>query len=164
MSTLDYEDDEELPDLTEADRPRELNITIVNKKYDGGTDNIHYPGSAVHYVGRGRNSVLGNPYSHRSDVQGTIKTDTVQEAVDKYQDWLRTQYVSNPAVRQAVHKIADDFRAGKDVWLVCWCAPPGGVSVINTPWICHAQVIANAVIKITEKAESNEQTSQEGKE
>lgn len=79
-----------------------------------------YPYDAV-YVGRP--TKWGNPFSHLHGA-GTYKTDTREEAVAMYTEWLlNTQH---ELVRAAKAELK-----GRD--LVCWCAPLA----------CHADVLLN---------------------
>jgi hypothetical protein len=68
------------------------------------------PADAV-YIGRP--SKWGNPFSHMADTLAEFRTESRDEAVSKYREWLLTQ----PELLAAV--VAE--LAGKD--LVCWCAP-----------------------------------------
>ena len=87
-------------------------ITVVNKR----------SGGKGIYIGRGnkhnKGSVLGNPFKmkHEGD------RDRV---VHQYHQWLEQHFQQDPngLVCQEVHRIANQVKRGRNVNLVCWCAP-----------------------------------------
>jgi hypothetical protein len=85
------------------------------------------PRDAV-YVGRGRGSVWGNPFSHKDGTLAEHRVATVDEAISKHREWLLAQPELVEAVRRELR--------GRD--LVCFCVPYHA---------CHAETlleIANA--------------------
>jgi hypothetical protein len=62
------------------------------------------------YIGRG--SVWGNPYSHKKGTQALYVVNTRQEAIERYEEWIRTQ----PDLLAQVHLL-------KGLRLGCWCRP-----------------------------------------
>jgi hypothetical protein len=57
------------------------------------------------------------------------------EVIAKFLDWVTTSDATSAAwIREHVHELH-----GKT--LGCWCAPPGGVTVEDLPWVCHGQVL-----------------------
>ena len=80
---------------------------------------IHGQPAGSIYVGRP--SPWGNPFSHKTGTLAQFQVATRDEAVDRYEAWLRAQPALMARARQEL--------AGKD--LVCWCAPAR----------CHAQVL-----------------------
>lgn len=77
------------------------------------------PPDAV-YVGRP--TMFGNPFTHlASRVPATLRVDTREEAIARYEVWL----AHHPELIAAAKR---DLR-GKD--LVCWCAPQA----------CHADTL-----------------------
>jgi hypothetical protein len=92
---------------------------------------LSYNGVGI-YVGRP--SPLGNPYSHRRDTIAKFKVATREDAIDRYEDYLRTAIKTDGEVRTAFDAIVAAARKG-DVTLICWCAP--------LP--CHADVIVELV-------------------
>jgi len=70
----------------------------------------------------GRPSKWGNPYSHKPGTLARFRCRTRKEAIEKYEQWLRSQ----PELMEAARK---ELR-GKV--LGCWCAP--------LP--CHGDVLA----------------------
>lgn len=69
----------------------------------------------------GRPTKWGNRYSHLPGTLALFQTETRDEAVDKYEAWLRDQ-------PELVAEIKRVFK-GKSV--ICWCAPKR----------CHGDVI-----------------------
>lgn len=98
-------------------------ITVVNqKKHKWTTNDIQI----------GRPTALGNQWSHRQNTWAKFTVDTRDEAVDQYEVWLREQIAAkNEAVADALNRIWLRARDGRDVNLVCWCAPKR----------CHGDVI-----------------------
>lgn len=60
----------------------------------------------------GRPSKWGNPYSHLSGTLANYKTETREEAIEKYEEYLR----NNPSLLADLHELE-----GKT--LGCWCRP-----------------------------------------
>ena len=83
--------------------------------------NIHHRLPYNIYVGRGRGSIWGNPYSHMPDTLAQYKVATRQEAVDKYAQWIQTQ-------PELLHRLIQL----KGQTLGCWCVPAA----------CHATILA----------------------
>lgn len=135
---------------------KEGKITILNKKF---VDPEIHKEKDTYYVARP--TALGNPFSHlaRAKQLGLEKTATVEEAVEKYHQWLRKEYMSNKKVKELIDALVAVYIDGAKINLVCFCAPQKGLKVHNKPWICHAQVIAYAVIKLTEQQEAQQQDS-----
>ena len=79
----------------------------------------------------GRPSIFGNIYSHKNDTKATHRTKTQEEAVQKYAEWIATQ-----------EDILAEIPSLKGKILGCWCAPKNGLSCSTTPYICHAQILA----------------------
>ncbi len=96
-------------------------IKIVNKKSFKGDG---------YYVGRP--SPLGNPFEIDQD-------GTRDEVIEKYKEWLREQWVENGYVRRELEKLAMLYKTIGKLILICWCAPQA----------CHAEVIKDAIEKIT---------------
>lgn len=94
-------------------------IKIVNKRH--GTP----PGSV--YVGRP--SLLGNPF--RIGVDGNRS-----EVIEKYRSWLELQ-LDDPESEVSIqfNCLVTSVLKGKDLILVCWCAPLQ----------CHAEVIKEQI-------------------
>jgi hypothetical protein len=62
------------------------------------------------YIGRG--SKWGNPFSHKNGTTALFKVDTRREAVEKYEEWIKTQ-----------PHLMDDLHELKGKILGCWCKP-----------------------------------------
>lgn len=73
----------------------------------------------------GRPSIWGNPFSHKPDTSAKFKTNTVEEAVSNYEDWIKTQ-------PQLLEKLGDL----KGKVLACWCKTKSNP---NKP--CHGDVL-----------------------
>lgn len=74
------------------------------------------------YIGRGRGSQWGNPFSHQEGTQARFKVDTREEAIACFREWLlRQPELVERVKRELRHKI-----------LGCWCHPKA----------CHGDVLA----------------------
>jgi hypothetical protein len=69
----------------------------------------------------GRPSIFGNPYSHKEGTTALYKTETRDEAVEKYAEWLSTQ-----------EDILREIPTLKGKILGCWCSPQ----------LCHGLILA----------------------
>lgn len=69
----------------------------------------------------GRPSKWGNPYSHKQGTQAQFVVPTVEEAIRKYEWWLKQQ-----------PDLMDSLRELKGKVLACWCKPGP----------CHGDVLA----------------------
>lgn len=106
-------------------------VKVVSKRsYDG-------PGVYV-----GRPSPLGNPFSHREGTLAAVRTNSREESIARYRDWLRDQWRKKTPARAELERLARIYRQTGELTLVCWCAP----------LTCHADVIADAVQKIAAKS------------
>lgn len=72
------------------------------------------------YIGRGRGSKWGNPYSHKDGTLAQFKVATVEEAIQKYEEYVKTQ----PHLMAALPELRGKI-------LGCWCAPK----------CCHGDVL-----------------------
>jgi len=108
-------------------------ITVVNRH--------SYTGKGV-YIGRG--TALGNKFSH-AGYKGTIKVPSRQQSVERYARWLKKQLnmPQSPACVMFL-KLAQQAWAGKDVTLICSCAPKA----------CHGDVIKQAIENLLEEVKS----------
>ncbi len=70
----------------------------------------------------GRPTIYGNPFSHKDGTRARFKVASREEAISRYEEWLRSQPGLVRLVRQELR--------GKV--LGCWCSP--------LP--CHAEVLA----------------------
>lgn len=73
------------------------------------------------YIGRGRGSIWGNPYSHMPGTLAEFKVATRAEAIVAYEAWLPSQ----PSLMLRLAQL-------KDKVLGCWCKPAP----------CHGDVLA----------------------
>lgn len=105
-------------------------IIIVNKK--------HYKGKCE-YVGRP--SILGNIYSSKDSSIAKHKTNSVEESIKKYKEWLYREIDNgNDDVILELYRLANIAKT-KDLILGCWCFP------FNR---CHAEVIKEVIETILE--------------
>lgn len=98
------------------------------------------------YVGRAcrgyTESPLHNPF------QGLSK----EEALARYRVWLRDA-IRDPASAQAreLVRLAELVAADAEVTLLCWCATtPAGLRATD-PHICHAQIVAGIIEKVSRR-------------
>lgn len=89
-------------------------IRIVNKHW-------HQPTPNDCYCARG--SVLGNPYSHMDGTKAQFKVATRAEAIERYLPWFEKERMNNPFVHQLLTEMKCQVLDGKDLNLVCYCAP-----------------------------------------
>lgn len=81
------------------------------------------------YVGRGRGSVLGNPYKIGKDGDR-------DEVIRKYRVWLWKEYLKEGEVTKAIDALVQAYIEDGQLLLGCWCAPEP----------CHADVIKRLVM------------------
>lgn len=72
----------------------------------------------------GRPTIYGNPFSHKDGTKAAYKVATVEEAVQKYEEWLM----------ERPHLIAIVKRELRGKVLGCWCKVKG-----DEP--CHGDVL-----------------------
>lgn len=83
------------------------------------------------YVGRGPNSIFGNPWSHKENNSATFTVETASEAVDNFQKWLEGVDFKD-ILQEQREKILVRLPFLKNKVLACWCR-------VGTP--CHARVL-----------------------
>jgi uracil-DNA glycosylase family 4 len=96
---------------------------VVNRRNKGA----RYDG----YVGRP--SPYGNPYSIDDGTRAQYKVRTLEEALRKYELWLRNQ----PAL---IERARREYR-GKTI--ACWCVDDDRRN--DMPIVCHAQILARII-------------------
>lgn len=69
----------------------------------------------------GRPSKWGNPFTHKQGTQAQTVVPTVEEAIKRYEEWVRQQ----PELMASLHEI-------KGKVIACWCKPGP----------CHGDVLA----------------------
>ena len=74
----------------------------------------------AHDVYIGRPSKWGNPFSHMPGTKAMYQVSTREEAIQRYEEWLRTQ----PELMAALSEL-------KGKVLGCWCKPKA----------CHGDVL-----------------------
>lgn len=104
-------------------------ISVVNRH--------NFRGTGV-YVGRG--TPLGNKASHQIYPGVEVKTNTREEAIEWYRQWLRAEWKRGGAAKQELLRLARLAKEG-DVTLICSC----------TPLSCHANVIKTALEALVAK-------------
>jgi|LakMenE01Jun11ns_1017448.scaffolds.fasta_scaffold9763505_2 hypothetical protein len=89
----------------------------------------HNPTQNDFYIGR--RSPLGNIFSHLPNTEAKVKVANRDEAVDKYEPYLREQIkLGNRKICDALNTVYRRAKEG-DTNLVCFCAPKR----------CHGDVI-----------------------
>lgn len=89
-------------------------LIVANMRDNNGK----LPGVVIE-IYRGK-SVLGNPFVMKHGVEEHLRN----EVCDKYEVWLNNQIaVKNFQVCNELNRIYAMARDGKDVYLMCWCAP-----------------------------------------
>lgn len=83
----------------------------------------------VCYVGRP--SVLGNPFIIGKD-------GTRFQVIDKYRKWLNKKLQTDKKVKAHFDILKDKYLQTGRLYLYCWCKPR----------LCHADVIANAILEM----------------
>lgn len=73
------------------------------------------------YIGRGRGSKWGNPYSHKEGTLAEFRVNSREEAIKKFEEYL----LSN-------EDLMKDLPSLRGKVLGCWCAPKS----------CHGDVLA----------------------
>lgn len=79
----------------------------------------------------GRPSRWGNPYSHKDGTLAEFKVETREEAISKYEEWIRQR----PELMASLHELEGKV-------LGCWCKPAA----------CHGDVLIRLVEEQKEKA------------
>ena len=80
------------------------------------------------YVGRGRGSVWGNPFTHLAGVRGCERLPTREMAVLAHRRWLWER------VAREGRPLIEALAALHGKRLGCWCAPE----------LCHAETLVRA--------------------
>ncbi|MCK9574527.1 MAG: DUF4326 domain-containing protein [Candidatus Pacearchaeota archaeon] len=94
--------------------------------------NLRYSDYDV-YIGRGRClkcgdvGIWGNPYSHKEGTLAKYKVANVDEAIEKYREYL----LSNEYLLSQLHTLEGKV-------LGCWCMPKNPTS---GKYYCHGQII-----------------------
>lgn len=97
-------------------------IKVVNVK---SFDERRVDGEVINIM---RPSILGNPFRMSSEEEREI-------VVRKFYHFLREEYLKKEDIYKELVRIANMVKEGKDVYLVCCCAPK----------LCHGEVIARAI-------------------
>lgn len=102
-------------------------VKVLNKHHFNGVD---YPPNSV-YVGRGYQSILGNPFSHLDNTLAKYKVATREEAVAAYEKYMREilEYEKSLPENQRIYTNAILALQGKN--LICYCAPKS----------CHGDIL-----------------------
>lgn len=83
------------------------------------------------YIGRGRKSIWGNPYSHKEGTWAKKKVATVEEAVEKYREYIMSRQDLLEKIPELKGKV-----------LGCWCKTKQNP---NAP--CHGDILAELADK-----------------
>lgn len=115
-----------------------MQINVVNKYKHKAT-------SHDFYCGRGKNSVLGNPYTDIKDkkTKAEFIVDSREEAIIKHkQDFLK-QITWNKDIQKEINKMLFHLKGNGVINLVCYCAPKS----------CHCDNIKEYLLERIEKSQ-----------
>ena len=104
-----------------------MEINIHNKRTSNPVDGVYI----------GRPSALGNPFSHLKGTLADYSVSSRDEAVDKYETWLRSEIKTNKVVIKEMRKLYKKFVDSGHLNLVCWCYPAR----------CHGDVIKKLILE-----------------
>ena len=100
---------------------------IVNIKYE-----------SLYDVYIGRPSIWGNPYSHKDKTIAKYKVNSVQEALDKYREYL----LGNAYLMSKLIHL-------KGKTLGCWCVPRNHKKTDDpTKYVCHGEILIELIDKL----------------
>ena len=86
------------------------------------------------YIGRGKNSKWGNPFSHKEGTLAKYKVETREKAIEAFKKWITEgegQYLLN------------DLHELKGKVLGCWCGSYGIEDKDNLK--CHGQILIELI-------------------
>lgn len=83
----------------------------------------------------GRPSTLGNPYSHKDDTKAEFKVGSRDEAIEKFEVWIREQLKSDNKISREIERLVEEYRREGHLTLICWCSP----------YACHGNVLAEII-------------------
>ena len=112
-------------------------IYVVNKR-------VYTPTKDDIYIGRP--SILGNPWTHMKGTVASFVVETREEAIANYLPYLRDMYLKDKEVKSLLNSLVRKHREGKNIYLVCWCAPKS----------CHGDILKHAIEKVAEAQECHE--------
>ena len=81
------------------------------------------------YIGRGRNGIWGNPYSHKQGTMARFIVATPEEAVEKYREYI----LGRPDLLARLGELFGEV-------LGCWCKTKNNP---NAP--CHGDVLVELI-------------------
>lgn len=76
------------------------------------------------YIGRGKGSIWGNPFTHKDGTFAKFKVDTREEAVERYREYI----LNSPRLLEHLHEL-------KGKVLGCWCSPKA----------CHGDILIELI-------------------
>jgi len=91
-------------------------------------ENKHTYTGEGHYVGRGSNSYLGNPFPMKDESKRA-------EVIAKYKVWLWNEMKKGGFVLLELNDLVREYKETGELILICWCHP--------LP--CHCDVLAAAI-------------------
>lgn len=80
------------------------------------------------YIGRGRNSIWGNPFSHKEGTIAKFKTNSRKESIEKFEEYL----LCNDELLEQIPSL-------KGKTLGCWCKKS------NTFVECHGDLLVDII-------------------
>ena len=112
-----------------------MNIIIINKHYRRNLPNKFY-------IGRG--SPLGNRYTHLSDIPNTIQVDSIDEAVECFDDDLMKDIKNRKRTvcdyLNQIYTVALEW----DIYLECYCMDE--IQPSKRDHNCHATVVRRVIL------------------
>lgn len=96
-----------------------------------------------------RSTPLGNPASHLTVSKAEVKTNTVDEAVDYFDQQFKTMYRNNPAAKVLLNKIYQAAIRYETIYLGCWCMDE--LDPKPSDHNCHCTVIRRVLKKRWER-------------
>lgn len=118
-----------------------INIKILNLHYDN-PNTIHNE-DKYYYVGRGKDSIFHNIFSHLKSnlIDEKNMCSSRDEAIKKYEIYFRNKLKSDINFRNKFIEMYQSTQKYNIVYLGCWC----------NPHPCHASIIKKYMIEFHKK-------------
>jgi len=110
-------------------------IIVYNKKTES-----HQSDKNNFYIGRGKNSILGNPFTHIKDKQtlAHFVVDSRDKAIERYEQLLPQWYRTKKDVFNLINNLHELYKNGETIYLECYCHPLK----------CHGDIIKEFILKM----------------
>ena len=89
------------------------------------------------YIGRAKRDDRGRPMKHSGYFGNPFPINarrTREQSIAAYKPYFARRLAQDPIFRQRLEALRGKV-------LGCFCAPPGGVTCADKPYVCHGQVI-----------------------